>query len=327
MVSTFMIGASMGRWRLILSVILGMWGVMACTAVSPFTHLVPTPIVVTTALPTLSTPTLNVPSADVTLTQSVSTQIATSTAATPVAESTLTPVPTLTRTPTPVPDTGWELLRPGFEWREIRLQEPLERIYLVRLEPDLYRVTIGYHPGQPQSLTAWQTETGALLLVNGGFFTEEMVATGRMVVDGVASGVSYAGFGGMLAIGDGFVEVRSLVERPYDPHESLQYALQAFPMLVQNGEVGFPDETGRRARRTVVAMDVNGRLLFIVASQGRFTLHELSKYLVESNLELDMALNLDGGPSTGLLLADPVEEISAYGRLPAVIAIYPQQDE
>jgi hypothetical protein len=37
-----------------------------------------------------------------------------------------------------------------------------------------------------------------------------------------------------------------------------------------------------------------------------------------------MALNLDGGASTGLLLADPVEGIAPFTLLPSVIMVYPK---
>jgi uncharacterized protein YigE (DUF2233 family) len=145
------------------------------------------------------------------------------------------------------------------------------------------------------------------------------------VREDVGSGTSYQGFGGMLAITADSLEIRSLAERPYDANEPLQYALQSFPLLVKpGGEMGFLEEDGIRGRRTVVALDGNGRLLFIMAASGSFTLHELSRYLVESDLELDVALNLDGGTSTGLRLADPAEEIPAFVPLPAVIAVYPR---
>ena len=63
----------------------------------------------------------------------------------------------------------------------------------------------------------------------------------------------------------------------------------------------------------------------LAAPKGYFTLHQLSKFLVESDLGLDIALNLDGGPSTGMLLASSpaqlFEEIPAYSVLPVVITV------
>jgi uncharacterized protein YigE (DUF2233 family) len=129
----------------------------------------------------------------------------------------------------------------------------------------------------------------------------------------------------MLAIQQDRAELRWLVQRPYNSYEPLQAALQSFPILVQpGGKLGFPAdrEDHARARRTVIGQDKNGRILFIVAPEGYFTLHQLSAYLTESNLNLDIALNLDGGGSTGILVANPSEIITSDRLLPFVILVY-----
>jgi hypothetical protein len=101
--------------------------------------------------------------------------------------------------------------------------------------------------------------------------------------------------------------------------------LQSFPLLVKpGGELGFPEpfEDNVAARRTVIAQDQEGRILFIVAPRGHFTLHRLSVYLMESDLNLDIALNLDGGPSTGILVSEPRELIPSQTLLPIVIFVH-----
>jgi uncharacterized protein YigE (DUF2233 family) len=114
-----------------------------------------------------------------------------------------------------------------------------------------------------------------------------------------------------------------LSKEPFDSHETLQYAVQSFPVLVKPGGIlGFPDEDGLPARRTVVAQDRNGNLLFILAPSGFMTLHQMSQWLVDSDLDLHIALNLDGGPSTGLLLAGSDLTIPAFSPLPAVIVVH-----
>jgi hypothetical protein len=50
----------------------------------------------------------------------------------------------------------------------------------------------------------------------------------------------------------------------------------------------------------------------------------MSRYLAESDLAVDSALNLDGGTSTGLLLSEPDEGIVAFTLLPVVIIVYPR---
>lgn len=232
-------------------------------------------------------------------------------------------------TPTAPPDTGWQMLRPGLEQRVIRLLavdgRVREELSIFRIDPALYEFRVAYRPGEPQTLAQWQAETGALLVVNGGFFTEEFVATGLTVIEGQANGGSYGDFAGMFAVTAGGPEVRWLGARPYNPDEPLLYALQAFPMLVKpGGQIGYAEEDGQANRRTVVGQDSDGRILFILAPWGSFTLHQLSVWLAESDLNLDVALNLDGGTSTGLHLAEPEVVIPAFTRLPIVIAVFPQ---
>ena len=246
---------------------------------------------------------------------------------------TQTPLPTLTSTasPTPgVPDTGWERLRPGLERRIINLPgdtgEPFEHLFMLRIEPEAYRFDVAYHP-DPQTLEAWQSETDALIVLNGGYFRGEegaYVPNGLTVVDGGAIGSTYGEFAGMFAVTRDGPELRWLAQEPYDPSEPLLAALQSFPVLVKPGGVlGFPeqDEDHRAARRSVIAEDRNGRVLFIVVSRGNFTLHRLSAYLVSSDLDLYIAINLDGGPSSGVLLASPWEEVPALAPLPIVITV------
>ena len=94
----------------------------------------------------------------------------------------------------------------------------------------------------------------------------------------------------------------------------------------QSADVGFGPERENHAsaRRTVIGQDRAGRILFMVAPQGYFTLHQLSAYLTESDLDLDIAINLDGGGSTGILVANPPEVISPTRLIPFVILIYPR---
>lgn len=250
---------------------------------------------------------------------------------TPVATFTSTTVPKVLPTSDPVPDMDWSVLQPGLERRVIRiyndLSEHVESLYVWRLDQNYFRLDVAYDE-TPKSLETWQRETNALMVVNGGFYSvenESYFPDGLTIVNGKASGRSYTGFGGMLAIDESWAELRWLVQKPYNPHEPLQAALQSFPVLVQpGGELGFGAERENNvsARRTAIGQDKDGRILFIVAPQGYFTLHQLSVYLTESDLNLDIAVNLDGGGSTGILVANPRELIPPNRSLPFVLLVY-----
>jgi hypothetical protein len=253
---------------------------------------------------------------------------------TPTPTSTLPPpasatvFPTLTLEPV---DTGWQGLRPGLERRMVRLlnagSQQVESLYIFRLDQNIFRFDVAYREA-PQSIEDWQKETNALMVLNGGFYRvedERHIPNGLTIVDGQVLGSSYDSFGGMLAIGETWTELRWLAQKPYILGEPLRAALQSFPVLVKpGGELGFPAEFEDKlqARRTVIAQDRGGRIIFVVAPRGHFTLHQLSLFLTASDLNLDIAINLDGGPSTGFMLAEPREVIPSQTLLPIVILVY-----
>ncbi len=227
----------------------------------------------------------------------------------------------------------WPLLQPGLERRVIPIyddqKQQVESLYVWRLDQNYFRMDVAF-ADPPKSLQTWQEETNAAMVINGGYFSitnERYSPDGLTIINGKAFGSSFEGYGGMLAIKQDQAELRWLVQKPYDSQEALQAALQSFPILVQpGGRLGFgaEREDNARARRTVIGQDRNGRILFIVAPEGYFTLHELSAYLTESDLDLNIAVNLDGGGSTGVLVANPREIIPSKVLLPFVILVYPR---
>lgn len=238
-------------------------------------------------------------------------------------------LPTVQPPPTPLTDTGWETISIGLERRRQNIFDAdirINHLYILRIDPAYYDFDIGYRPGQPQSLVHWQEETNADIVVNGGYYTEEFRATGLTIINGKATGWNYT-FGGMVDIRAGKLRVRSLVEDPYRESEPIDNALQAFPLLIRPDNTPYYHDkeaypTGDR--RTVIAQDHAGKIILLIADMPQFTLAELSAWLVASDLDLDIVLNLDGGSSTGILLAQGTinEYISSFVSLPIVITAH-----
>jgi uncharacterized protein YigE (DUF2233 family) len=227
------------------------------------------------------------------------------------------------------PDSGWQAGRLGVELRHMQAVAAPDRVavplVIVRLDREYVRLRVAYAPDRPRGLRSWFAEHRPLVAINGSFFTPEYQATTLLISDGSASGESYAGFGGMLAVTpDGAVSLRALRDQPYDPAELIEQALQSFPMLVfPGGEPAVIEDDGRRARRSVVALDRAGRLLLLVSPTSDFTLRSLADWLSRSDLDVERALNLDGGSSTGLYLSDGAlqEAIDSFGPLPIVLLV------
>ncbi|HET8841984.1 MAG TPA: phosphodiester glycosidase family protein, partial [Ktedonobacteraceae bacterium] len=142
--------------------------------------------------------------------------------------------------------------------------------------------------------------------------------------DGDASGTSYVGFGGMLDVNaEGKVQLRALVQQPYDESENLTQVTQSAPMLMLNGKRTEFDANDKASPRSIVAIDKKGRLLFIASPGLAFTLDEMATLLEKSDLGLVTALNLDGGSSTGLYVnaGNQKVTIDSYVNLPLVIVV------
>ncbi len=251
----------------------------------------------------------------------------------PTPTPTLTPTPTATLTPvipptpTPLPsDTGWQSLQPGIEVRSLNVAAgtTVERVTIARLDPSAVMFRVLYAPGAPALVSAWAQQSGAALVVNGGYFTPEQVVTGLTISNRQRFGTPYGDFAGMFAVTDaGEASVRWLRTWPYDPAEPLREAVQCFPVLVKpGGEMGFPADAddGRPARRTVVAQDDRGRILMLIAPRGFFSLHALATWLAGSDLDVDIALNLDGGASSGLWMPNGAQ-LDSLTAVPVVIAV------
>lgn len=238
------------------------------------------------------------------------------------------PTITLAPTATPVPqDTGWRTLAPGIEYREWRvtINDRSDRLRLARVDPAQVRLRVVYNPDSPRRVSEWLVATQAQLVINGNYFDPQNQALGLIVADGVRAGVNYEGFGGMLAIGENSVKVRWNVSAPYRSDEALVYGLQNFPMLVLPGGQANTqiDDNQRLAPRSVVAQDRSGRLIFLVSPSLMFTLTGLGQWLAASDLDIDTALNLDGGTSSGLLLREGTQIIGvdSWVNVPSVIVV------
>ena len=225
------------------------------------------------------------------------------------------------------PSSTWELLAPGLERRVYRTT--LTQFVILRIDPNQYLFRVHYRPGDPLDINQWSDALpGAVAFVNGNYFDKDNHALGLVVADGVVYGNAYQNMGGLLVVQDGIVRVRSTVAEPYTG-ESLDQAVQAFPMLISDGKAAFSNTQGDRvARRTVVGQDKEGRILLMATSAfAGMKLVDLSNYLAATDLDLVNAFNLDGGSSTLLSLNLPGQspyQIASVDPVPTVLAVYPR---
>lgn len=236
-------------------------------------------------------------------------------------------------TPSPSPTSNtWSTVAPGVEVRSETWKSPStpgvsDTVSIVRFNLHNVKLSVDYQPDQPLSMQQWMQKEHALALINGGYFDGQDHATGMVISGGQAYGTSYAGFGGMLDVtASGKVQLRSLRDHPYDSSENLTDATQCTPMLLINGQRTQFNADKKASPRSVVALDKQGRLLFIASPGLSFSLDDMATLLQHSDLNLLTALNLDGGSSTGLYVNGSQNTsqnvaIDSYVNLPIVIVV------
>jgi exopolysaccharide biosynthesis protein len=200
-----------------------------------------------------------------------------------------------------------------------------DTVTIVRFDLHHVKLSVGYQPDQPLVMSEWAQQEHATAIINGGYFDDQDRATALVVSNGQRFGTSYNGFGGMLSVNDqGSISLRSLSQHPYDPNnEQLSQATQSSPMLVLNGKATQFNADAGGSRRSIVAIDKQGRLLLIASPSTAFSLGELEDLLVSSDLSIDRALNLDGGASTGLYVNSGNQKVAidSVAKLPIAIII------
>ena len=197
------------------------------------------------------------------------------------------------------------------------------QVTIARVEKGAGRLRVGYAPTAPAPISDWaDAHPSAVMMINGGYFDESNRTTSLLVSDGVRTGASYSGYGGMLSMATaGAVSLRSLRDHPYSSSEKPRQAIQSFPMLVIDGAATtLPNENGLGSRRSIVAMDAASRLLFMTVDGG-WTLTQTGAWLAGSDLGIRQALNLDGGGSTAMVVGSGADrtEVGSYTALPIVV--------
>jgi hypothetical protein len=237
-----------------------------------------------------------------------------------------TPTPTLIPTVSISAD-GWQEVRAGVRIREM-YRDPKaksDRIFVVKIDPSRVDFHVRYQPDTPLRVSEWYSNSQALIVVNSSFFDAAHHAVGQLTADSVGGGQPHDRMDGafyLTAVGAAVWPLQGWVK---PPGMQVIESVESFPMLLLPGGVLNPNIANdpRAARRTVVAVDRSGNVLFVVASGGTFTLYGMAVWLANSDLDIDTALNFDGGSSSGLAVWTPhgVWGFDSANRVPAVVTV------
>lgn len=227
-----------------------------------------------------------------------------------------------------IPDT-WYTIDNGLKIKETSINkngQEIDTVSILQIDPELYSFSLQQDIDHPKTIHDWSKELQSLIVINGSYFKEDNTPSGGLILKheqfGTLTKDGSNGYTGTLLINNGKPEIRFL------PNQHLtddlpEYLLQTYPTLLHTqGKDNIKKDSGKTARRTVLAQDLNRNILIITTQKPAMSLYGLMQWLIGSELNIDTAINLDGGPSTGLVINHPDFEYSvASFAVPNVISV------
>ncbi|MFH1090752.1 MAG: phosphodiester glycosidase family protein [Pseudomonadota bacterium] len=252
---------------------------------------------------------------------------------------------------------AWREISPGLElalvqaFRSVRLGE--NELVLLRLDPQRFEmVPLSYKEeagGEVTDVLGWaEKNPQAAAIFNSGQYYPDYRYIGLQLKDGRDYGTGlHPVWKALLLSGlktgredQPLITILDLDFQAFDHRRSdYRYALQSFMLLDRTGRLRVrPSDS--LASRTVLAQDLQGRMLVILAP-GACTLHDLAWLLKKSDLGIKQAMGLDGGFESQLLVRQQPRDLVVNGAwvvnerrqfhyqglrlpLPAVVAVYPR---
>jgi phosphodiester glycosidase len=197
---------------------------------------------------------------------------------------------------------AWQQLDAGFEAGEMPVLAAgaeVDRILLARIDPAHYRFQVWNRASGDRDSFDWMRELGAVLVINGSYFTRYGTPATPLVSARVPSGpADYDATHGAFVASASFVGIRDLAG--LDWRQALQdadHGLVSFPLLIgADGQSRSKGDARWLANRSFVAQDETGHIVLGTTRDAFFSLNRLAAFLRGAPLALKLALNLDGGP-------------------------------
>ncbi|WP_170937381.1 MULTISPECIES: phosphodiester glycosidase family protein [Rhodomicrobium] len=194
----------------------------------------------------------------------------------------------------------WKRLDAGFEVAEMPVTgqgREAERMLLARIDPARFRFVLRNAPAG-HTLDEWMRELGAVMVINGSFFAVDGKPDTPILSEGVLLGPQdYDARHGAFVASPRFSGVRDLRKESWrQAFAGADNAMVSFPLLLGTDGGNSVQPSDRRASRSFVGQDRSGRVIFGTTRGASFALDRLAAFLKASPLQLDLALNLDGGP-------------------------------
>ncbi len=164
----------------------------------------------------------------------------------------------------------------------------------------------------------------AIAIINGVYFMEDLTPSGVFVGEGTKQTQRQfdADKSALVFIKENTLTISDTSKNHIDA-ANIKEGAQTYPILIKDGKELLTRDTGKEARRSWIGLDQTGRVWLGVLPNREASLFELMKRLMELDIKWKMVANLDGGPSTGIVVAGGTGDIvkETIGGVPNILFV------
>lgn len=220
-------------------------------------------------------------------------------------------------TPTVAQEPHWEPLGAGLAasiWKPGESCPDLDRFLAIKVDPERYRFSVHNYAQEgllhPPTIDEWQRRTGHAILFNAGLFRENFAYLGLLLKEGRSVGSRRHNTWQGLFVAEpqppNSVPKAGVLDLAVDMfHEEAppyREAAQSLMLLDRRGAIRVR-QSGKRAYQTVVAEGKDGHIL-ILKSLSLVSLHGIGQCLRDTFPSIKLAMAMDGGSSSDLIVSD-----------------------
>jgi hypothetical protein len=226
----------------------------------------------------------------------------------------------IAQAPAAVPgEVEWRKIEGGFDAADLPVLangRDVDHILLARIDPARFRFALRTAPAGDKGLDQWMAELGAVLVVNGSYFSRRGQPDTPLVSEGVLLGPQdYDARAGAFVASASFTGIRDLAREDWrTAFQGADNAMVSYPLLVADGASRVARTSQWLANRSFVGQDQAGRIIIGTTTDAFFSLDRLARFLLDAPLDLMIALNLDGGPVASQGIALNGFSRKTYGR-------------
>lgn len=228
---------------------------------------------------------------------------------------------------------GWKQISNGLSYKKLEIGQkfsggevyPQNIVHLLQIDPKNYKLNIvtAVEFGQ-QNIDArsMAEKTGAMVAINGGFFTPDFKHLGLIVQNGKQlSKLKWTSWWHVFKITKALPQIVSKQE--FQLTKETEMAIEAGPRLLTDGMIpsGLKPSS---ARRTGIGITNDGKIIIAVTENFLPDLNEFAKVLLQAGCY--NALNLDGGSSTQIYakVKGFRLDLPGFGSVANGIAVFPR---